>query len=294
MNWTPLLVTLRTDKRLFASVKSTMTHQIATLFELLVTLWTDFSRTGFSTMWILRWLINSPLFLNFLSHSGQTNGFSPVWSLRWLIIRHFVWTSCHTRDRQTASHQCELYDDWSTSHFVWTSCHTLDRQPASHHFWKKKIFFSKIWNKYFEKCRRQKWHPLLDELEQTAPQSIISLAQNNVLNFLILQTYLSAMISYQSVPQLAILASSLTLTCPSLIKSTLYPNLAMFTFETSVEFAIFLVFLQPLFELLVTLWTDNRLLTTFEIFFFQKSEINTFKNVEGLGAAPPSHEGVLV
>ena len=199
---------------------------------------------GFSPMWTLRWLINSPLFLNFLSHSGQTNGFSPVWSLRWLIIRHFVWTSCHTRDRQTASDQCELYDDWSTSHFVWTSCHTLDRQPASHCFWKKN-FFSKIWNKYFEKCRRQKWHPLLDELEQTASQSIISLAQNNVLNFLILQTYLSAMISYQSVPQLAILASSLTLTCPSLIISTLYPNLAMFTFETSVEFAIFLVFLQP-------------------------------------------------
>ena len=42
--------------------------------------------------------------------------------------------------------------------------------------------------------------------------------KNNVSNFLILQTYLSAMISYQSVPQLAILASSLTLTCPALIK----------------------------------------------------------------------------
>ena len=49
--------------------------------------------------------------------------------------------------------------------------------------------------------------------------NFFSLAQNNnVLNFLILQTYLSAMISYQSVPQLAILASSLTLTCPALIK----------------------------------------------------------------------------
>ena len=77
--------------------------------------------------------------------------------------------------------------------------------------------------------------------------NFFSLAQNNnVLNFLILQTYLSAMISYQSVPQLAILASSLTLTCPALIKSTLYPNLVIFTFETSVEFAIFFLFLQPL------------------------------------------------
>ena len=180
-----LLVTLGTDKRLLTNVNSTMTDQLATLFELLVTLWTD-----------------NRLLTTF----------------------------------------------------------------------EKKIFVSKIWNKYFEKCRRQKWHPLLDELEQTAPQSIISLAQNNVLNFLILQTYFSAMISYQSVPQLAILASSLTLTCPSLIKSTLYPNLAMFTFETSVEFAIFLVFLQPLFELLVTLWTDNRLLTTFEKkYFFSKN-----------------------
>ena len=42
---------------------------------------------------------------------------------------------------------------------------------------------------------------------------------NNVSNFLILLTYLSAMISSQSVPLLAILASSLTLTCLSLIKS---------------------------------------------------------------------------
>ena len=47
------------------------------------------------------------------------------------------------------------------------------------------------------------------------------------------------MISSQSVPLLAILASSLTLTCPSLIKSTLYPNLVIFISETSVEFVIF-------------------------------------------------------
>ena len=45
--------------------------------------------------------------------------------------------------------------------------------------------------------------------------NFFSLAQNNnVSNFLILLTYLSAMISSQSVPLLAILASSLTLTCP--------------------------------------------------------------------------------
>ena len=54
------------------------------------------------------------------------------------------------------------------------------------------------------------------------------------------------MISSQSVPLLAILASSLTLTCLSLIKSTLYPNLVIFISETSVEFAIFFLFLQPL------------------------------------------------
>ena len=42
-----------------------------------------------------------------------------------------------------------------------------------------------------------------------------------VSDFLILQTCLSAMISSQSVPLLAILASSLTLTCLSLIKSTI-------------------------------------------------------------------------
>ena len=53
------------------------------------------------------------------------------------------------------------------------------------------------------------------------------------------------MISSQSVPLLAILASSLTLTCLSLIKSTLYPNLVIFISETSVEFVIFFLSLQP-------------------------------------------------
>ena len=53
------------------------------------------------------------------------------------------------------------------------------------------------------------------------------------------------MISFQSVPLLAILASSLTLTCLSLNKSTLFPNLVIFTSETSVEFVIFFLFLQP-------------------------------------------------
>ena len=67
----------------------------------------------------------------------------------------------------------------------------------------------------------------------------------NFSNFLILQTYLSAMISSQSVPLLAILASFLTLTCLSLIRSTLCPNLVISTSETSVEFVIFFLFLQP-------------------------------------------------
>ena len=44
---------------------------------------------------------------------------------------------------------------------------------------------------------------------------------------------------------LAILASFLTLTCFSLIKSTLYPNLVIFTSETYVLFVIFFLFLQP-------------------------------------------------
>ena len=56
---------------------------------------------------------------------------------------------------------------------------------------------------------------------------------------------LSNMISSQSVPLLAILASSLTLTCLSLNKLTLFPNLVIFTSETSVEFVIFFLFLQP-------------------------------------------------
>ena len=53
------------------------------------------------------------------------------------------------------------------------------------------------------------------------------------------------MISSQSVPLLAILASSSTLTCLSLIKSTLCLNLVIFISETSVEFVIFFFSLQP-------------------------------------------------
>ena len=86
------------------------------------------------------------------------------------------------------------------------------------------------------------------------------LAQNNsVSNFLIWQTYLSAMISSQSVPLLAILASSLILACFSLIKSTLYPNLVIFISETSVEFII--VFLSPQ-PLLMRIHLSSENLTT--------------------------------
>ena len=53
------------------------------------------------------------------------------------------------------------------------------------------------------------------------------------------------MISFQSVPLLVILASSLTLTCLSLIKSFLYPNLVIFISEKSVVYVIFFLSLQP-------------------------------------------------
>ena len=53
------------------------------------------------------------------------------------------------------------------------------------------------------------------------------------------------MISSRSVPLLAIFASSLTLTCLSLVKSNLYPNLVIFISETSVESVIFFRSLQP-------------------------------------------------
>ena len=84
------------------------------------------------------------------------------------------------------------------------------------------------------------WGPATFRGPGEGPQSTLLF----VSNFLILLTYLSAMISSQSVPLLAILASSLTLTCLSLIKSNLYPNLVIFISETSVEFVIFFLFLQ--------------------------------------------------
>ena len=67
-----------------------------------------------------------------------------------------------------------------------------------------------------------------------------SLAENNnVSNLLISQTMISAIISSQSVSLLAILVPTVSVTCISLIKSTLYLNLVIFTFVTVVEFVIF-------------------------------------------------------
>ena len=62
------------------------------------------------------------------------------------------------------------------------------------------------------------------------------------------------MISSQSVPLLTILASSLTLTCLSLIKSTLYPNLVIFISETSVESVIFFHSIQTWLLQFTLLW----------------------------------------
>ena len=90
------------------------------------------------------------------------------------------------------------------------------------------------------------WMNLNKLLLNPSKTEFLLIAQNNsVSNFLILQTYLSAMISSQSVPLLAILASSLTLACLFLNKLTLFPNLVIFTSETSVESVIFFLFLQP-------------------------------------------------
>ena len=55
------------------------------------------------------------------------------------------------------------------------------------------------------------------------------------------------MISSKSVTLLAILASSLTPKCHSLINSTLYLYLVIFISETSIKFVIFFFFLQPQF-----------------------------------------------
>ena len=53
------------------------------------------------------------------------------------------------------------------------------------------------------------------------------------------------MISSQSVPLLEVFDYDMTMKCLSLNKSTLYPNLVIFTSVTSVEFVIFFLFLQP-------------------------------------------------
>ena len=91
------------------------------------------------------------------------------------------------------------------------------------------------------------WHSLLDELEQTASQSIKNWISSHWHKTTTSKIFWSnKLISQQWYhPMLIILASSLTLTCPSLIKSTLYPNLVIFISETSVKFVIFFIFLQP-------------------------------------------------
>ena len=82
-------------------------------------------------------------------------------------------------------------------------------------------------------------------LNSSKTEYLLSGTKQQRLKFSYLAIYLSAMISAHQPHLLAILASSLTLTCHSLIKSTLYPNLVIFISETSVEFVISFLFLQP-------------------------------------------------
>ena len=83
------------------------------------------------------------------------------------------------------------------------------------------------------------------------------------------------MISSQSVPQLAILASSLTLTCLSLIKSTLYQNIVIFISATSVEFVIFSLSLQP--QLLQIHLSPANL--TVAIHFISQTNLNKLQHI---------------
>ena len=105
------------------------------------------------------------------------------------------------------------------------------------------------WHTHSKHIPINSWHILLKHATaafiSAALLSAATKLRRLALCAFIQQTYLSAMISSQSVPLLAILASSLTLTCFSLIKSTLYPNLVIFISETSVEFVIFFLSLQP-------------------------------------------------
>ena len=82
------------------------------------------------------------------------------------------------------------------------------------------------------------------------------------------------MISSQSVPLLSILALSLTF---SLVKSTLYPNLVIFISETSVEFAIFFLFLQP--QHLQIHFSPANLTTTIHFTLASHKQISTNLNV---------------
>ena len=118
--------------------------------------------------------------------------------------------------------------------------------PAVHLFHSYK-FCSISWDTY----HHFQWHSLLDELEQTSSQSLKNWISSHWHKTTTSQIFWSnKLISQQwyhpsQFLLLAILASSLTLTCLSLIKSTLYPNLVIFISETSVEFVIFFLSLQP-------------------------------------------------
>ena len=111
---------------------STMHIQVATSFELLVTIWTD------------EWL-----FTGVNSTNAHSNGCF-VWTAchnldrRMAFLqcefydahssRNFVWTARHNLDRQMAFLQCEFYDAHSFCYFVWTACHNLDRRLAFHQY----------------------------------------------------------------------------------------------------------------------------------------------------------------
>ena len=119
--------------------------------------------------------------------------------------------------------------------------------PAVHLFHSYN-FCSISWNTY----HHFQWHSLLDELEQTASQSIKNWISSHWHKTTASQIFWSnKLISQQWYHPSQFLCSQSwlhlwLLTCLSLIKSTLYPNLVIFISETSVEFVIFFLFLQPL------------------------------------------------
>ena len=190
--------------------------------------------------WSVSWLV---LILSLTSLSGCLNQWFHL-----CILYSFLWCTPRFRTWPTPFHS--LYNSsWLGDLKKFSQISFVRWWHPAVHLFHSYNFCSISWNTYYH----FQWHSLLDELEQTASQSIKNWISSHWHKTTASQIFWSnKLISQQWYHPSQFLCSQswlhLWLWHVFLWSNQLciYPNLVIFISETSVEFVIFFLFLQPL------------------------------------------------